>query len=334
MSVTDILQEPLISIIVPVYKAENYLNKCVESIILQNYKRWELLLVNDGSPDSCGVLCDNWAKRDDRIRVLHKANGGVSSARNMGLEFAKGDWICFIDSDDYVDEEYLNNLFSPIDTHTDLVYANYDTYTKIPYDISLDIKSAIDFMIVHDIFNMSGPVAKLYRANLIRDFKISFPIDIHMGEDAIFNIRFLNVANRVAFTQSNNYHYIPNQGSLSSKYYNFESEYNAYKIWKKEELILFSKYCTPDKALKMTWNIRGSDQFNRVLQCVYRFKPSYSIVNQYHYLRDIDITDIQEYEKYYHPKLWRRKINKFLIIHKMFHIYILVSLFDCLIYKK
>lgn len=326
-------QKPLITIIVPVYKVEKFINKCVKSILSQTFQDWELILVDDGSPDYSGYYCDIWAKKDYRIKVFHKENGGVSSARNKGLDHAKGDWICFIDSDDYVDEDYLNNLFSQIDIHTDLVYANYDSYRQIPYQTSLKIKSAINFMIEHAIFSMSGPVAKLYRAKLIHDYKIRFPNDIHMGEDAIFNIQFLNVSKFIAFTPCNNYHYINNQNSLSTKYYSFESEYNAYKLWKQEELLLFSKYYTLEEAMKITWNVRILGQFNRVLQCVFRHKPRYSLVKQIMLLYQINSDDFHEYNKYYHPTMLRRRFNKFLIVNRMFYIYVIIGLFDSFIYK-
>ena len=101
---------PKISIVVPVYKAESFLHVCVNSILAQTYTDFELILVDDGSPDDSGVLCDEFASSDDRIRVLHKKNGGVSSARNLGMSVASGEWLCFIDSDDFVDQTYLEDF--------------------------------------------------------------------------------------------------------------------------------------------------------------------------------------------------------------------------------
>ena len=90
-----------VSFILPVYKVEKYLSICIESLLSQTYKNFEILLIDDGSPDNCPVLCDEWAKRDERIRALHKTNGGLSDARNYGLERAQGDYIIFVDSDDF-----------------------------------------------------------------------------------------------------------------------------------------------------------------------------------------------------------------------------------------
>lgn len=98
---------PEISIIVPVYQVEKYLNECIDSILAQTFTDFELILVDDGSPDNCPALCDAAAKRNSRVRVIHKQNGGVSTARNAGLDAAQGNWIAFVDSDDTVEPEYL-----------------------------------------------------------------------------------------------------------------------------------------------------------------------------------------------------------------------------------
>lgn len=103
---------PEISIIVPVYKAEQYLERCVKSVLKQTYQNFELILVDDGSPDGCPMLCDGWAEKDNRIRVMHKKNGGASSARNAGLKVADGNWIVFLDSDDWLDVSALKTLYN------------------------------------------------------------------------------------------------------------------------------------------------------------------------------------------------------------------------------
>lgn len=103
---------PEISIIVPIYKTEKYLNRCVNSLINQTFKNFELILVDDGSPDACPVLCDKWGKRDTRIKVIHKKNGGLSSARNAGLNIAQGKYIGFVDSDDWIEPDMYELLYN------------------------------------------------------------------------------------------------------------------------------------------------------------------------------------------------------------------------------
>ena len=104
----------LISVIVPVYNVETYLDECIKSLVKQTYSKFELILIDDGSTDSSGQLCDAWKETDDRIKVIHKENGGLSTARNAGLDVAKGDYICFIDSDDFVTDNYLLSFVDAI----------------------------------------------------------------------------------------------------------------------------------------------------------------------------------------------------------------------------
>ena len=102
------MKNDLISIIIPVYKVEKYLEKCIESVLKQTYTNLQIILVDDGSPDNCGKICDEYAKKDSRIEVIHKANGGLSDARNVGISKAKGRYIGFVDSDDYIKEDIRN----------------------------------------------------------------------------------------------------------------------------------------------------------------------------------------------------------------------------------
>lgn len=104
------LAQPEISVIVPVYKVERFLPACIDSLLAQTFADFELILVDDGSPDNCPALCDAAAEKDNRVRVLHKANGGVSTARNAGLDMARGKWIAFVDSDDSVQPDYLEKM--------------------------------------------------------------------------------------------------------------------------------------------------------------------------------------------------------------------------------
>ena len=103
---------PTISVIVPVYKVEPYIRKCVDSILGQTFSDIQVILVDDGSPDQCGKICDEYAKQDNRVEVIHKENGGLSDARNAGIPYAKGEYIIFLDSDDYIDERMVERLHS------------------------------------------------------------------------------------------------------------------------------------------------------------------------------------------------------------------------------
>ena len=106
------MEEDLITIVIPIYKVEKYLDKCIKSVINQTYKNLEIILVDDGSPDNCPKKCDEYEKKDTRIKVIHKENGGLSDARNAGIDIAKGKYITFIDSDDYVSEDYVEYMYN------------------------------------------------------------------------------------------------------------------------------------------------------------------------------------------------------------------------------
>ena len=116
----------MVSIIVPIYKVEKYLRKCLDSILSQTYHNLDIILVEDGSPDDCAVICEDYAARDRRIRVIHKTNGGLSSARNVGLELAKGEYICFVDSDDYIKSDMIEKMLSTsLHYQSDLVMCDF-----------------------------------------------------------------------------------------------------------------------------------------------------------------------------------------------------------------
>ena len=100
-------KQALVSVIIPVYNCENYIEKCIESVLLQSYENFEMILIDDGSPDNSGAICDKYAEKDSRVRVIHKSNGGVSSARKKGIENSTSAYISFIDSDDYIEPDYL-----------------------------------------------------------------------------------------------------------------------------------------------------------------------------------------------------------------------------------
>ena len=119
--------DPLVTVIVPIYKVEKYINHCIKSITSQSYANLQIILVDDGSPDECPMICDKWAEKDDRITVIHKKNGGLSDARNAGLEIADGKYIVFVDSDDYIHTDMITKLYDAIiENNADLAVCNYE----------------------------------------------------------------------------------------------------------------------------------------------------------------------------------------------------------------
>lgn len=168
-----------ISIIVPVYKVEPYLRRCVDSILVQTFADFELILVDDGSPDNCPAICDEYAAKDSRVRVIHQENSGVSAARNAGLDALSPDseWITFVDSDDWVNEEYLERLYDAVrEHHTEVSVCGYvQTKGEEPdlaeTDMTPQLWTPEDFFVEHQV-NATVPWGKLYQKNALKIFVI------------------------------------------------------------------------------------------------------------------------------------------------------------------
>lgn len=223
---------PLISVIVPVYKVEKYLPNCIESVQKQSYHNWELILVDDGSPDSCPQICDEYASHDDRIKVIHKENGGLSSARNAGLDIFKGDYVTFLDSDDFWHKYYLakmlamclengaqmsqcsfvrgeDTIFPDINNHKQVdVYTNHAVFTRFAANIIM--------------------CGKMYARHLFDDIRM--PIGL-INEDDWTTWKLYYKAKKIAVTSQTLYYYTVNPASImgqSKKKPNF-SYLDAYK---------------------------------------------------------------------------------------------------------
>lgn len=186
----------MISIIVPVYKAEQYIHRCIDSILAQSHADFELLLVDDGSPDDCGAICDEYAAKDTRIRVFHKENGGVSSARNFGVDNAKGEWIAFIDADDYVHPDFLASLYAQHDA--DFIVGSFqivgsDEIWDVLLNDHLYDKSSLKenvFTLLMKI-NFQTPWGKLFNFELLRTHHLRFDEKMIANEDFLFVMNYL-----------------------------------------------------------------------------------------------------------------------------------------------
>lgn len=223
---------PLVSVIVPVYKVEEYLNRCVDSILAQTYQNLEIILVDDGSPDNCGKICDQYAEKDNRIRVIHKENGGVSSARNKGIEVAQGEFITFIDSDDYI----LNNHFSEFldinQKEIDLIVSSFLVKTKDnDYKVENDdIEVAFDDLGEEDykrLFDSSMCYVwnKFYKKSIIDSNNIRFVENVSFGEDTVFVYTYLKFINGVKFSSECTYCYEDKDSTATKKYWKDLFEY-------------------------------------------------------------------------------------------------------------
>lgn len=203
----------LVSIIVPVYKVEKYLHRCIDSIINQSYRNLEIILVDDGSPDNCGKVCDEYAEQDKRIKVIHKSNGGLSSARNAGLDIANGDYIYFVDSDDYIDTRLVeDNLQLAIEYKADIVCFNLNIIKNgnIIKGFSYFEKNIYDTKILKDGL-YRGYISevvwnKLYKRNIWNYLR--FPEGINF-EDSYIITDILAIASKII--ANSNVYYFYNQ---------------------------------------------------------------------------------------------------------------------------
>lgn len=319
------MSQPKVSIIIPVYNVEKHVSDCIESVLKQSFKDFELILVDDGSPDNSGKICDVFAEKDHRIRVLHKKNGGVSSARNLGIDNASGEWICFVDSDDWVDQDYCLNLISAVESQSSLIMTRNDFPGKKIDSIKecrdLSGEERIDFIILNRILDFSGPCCKLFNRDIIYKNNIRFPENIHMGEDGIFMAQYLNATDSLTVLNLSDYHYMDNLQSLSHRYYDFRSEWDCFTLWKAELSKLFTSKKLIDNIEfnKLLWNNRIGDTFFRCILCLSRQKNKLTSKQILYYINSIPKNLWEEFDQYYTPSSMHRRIAKFILkLHLQF----------------
>ncbi len=220
------MKNPKISVIVPVYKVEKYLDKCIESIVNQTYQNLEILLVDDGSPDNCPQMCDKWAQRDSRIRVIHQKNGGVSASRNAGLDAATGDYIGFVDSDDWIDSDMYELLVSNlIHNNCDVSRCGFCYYMQndnsfISENYNTDIEILNNDALMRSLQNsgyLDGVIwNKIYSNKLLN--KIRFNENYPVGEDLLFNYYALKNCKKCVCNDLPKYKYRLYSGQAKQNY--------------------------------------------------------------------------------------------------------------------
>lgn len=244
-----------ISFIIPIYNVEKYIEKCVDSIIKQTYKNIEIILIDDGSTDNSAVIIDKIAKTDSRIRVFHKTNGGVSSARNYGLKVSEGNYILFIDGDDYIEPEYAEYFYNLINTGDyDIAYNSkcFDLVNKIKNDSSNSMEYSSSEM-TYDIYvgGIGVGVAvwnKMYRKEFLDKHNICFDENIWYGEGMLFNIICLSKTKKVIVGDKLVYHQIFNPNS-AMRNFNLKSNYCGIK-----SLDIQKEFLNNDVELLNAWN--------------------------------------------------------------------------------
>lgn len=315
---------PKISVIVPVYKAENYLHRCVDSLLAQTFQDFEILLIDDGSPDRSGEICDEYARKDKRVRVFHKENGGVSSARNVGLDHARGEWICFVDSDDWVGRTYLKSLYiDALNNHAELVVHGYvmltidgkkiqfESYSNRLYKLE---NGLYDMFVEQNLYYRGSPCSKLYKRFLLVEHGIKFDTDVHYGEDLCFVLDYLSVIQLVYFSSESSYYYIQYGTSSVNRMFAFSEEYAGYLHLKQSFYRLLNRMdCSKECCLPyIAW----------IAFFLYR---SILMLRDRHDYTSMNKDDWAFYAKYFQSIQLKNRIDYWVIVHVYRYYYFLIS---------
>lgn len=290
---TKFMNMPKISVIVPVYKVEKCVSKCIESVLAQEYADLELILVDDGSPDRSGEICDKYAQKDKRIRVFHKKNEGVSSARNTGILEAVGEWLYFIDSDDFIEFDTLSKSIEKINVDfpdlivhglvNDYIYNGEScslSYKKIEDN---DYKEIIEFTDRYGL--LKGPVCKLFRHSIVKENKLFFDESICYGEDTKFSFEYLQKCKSIAFVPEHFYHYCFRlEGSLTKRSYPYLSWDNTARMLLELRLPIMKQFSMPDSYFQY---IRF-EYISHIIRAVYSmYKDGVSKLDRLKYLKKL-----------------------------------------------
>lgn len=305
----------MISVVIPVYNVAAYLDDCLQSVVNQQYADWECILIDDGSTDGSGTICDKWGAKDERIRVIHQPNAGVSKARNTGIAEAKGEYVIFVDSDDTIGEAHLEKLVHA--PHADLVVSGIRQYHSDGEVLDnspsgdksfvLETESIHDFVELNDKFLLYGPVAKLYKSSIIREHDILFPQDCSYGEDLQFNLCYLNYVETITQVDDISYYYRRGTNTLSTKKRanQFHQDYEQWKLLR-SFYVNRALWLKPSQELlyKRLWGIVYDGIFS-------------TDTNNKDILSIPEIKDLNDYRHVFHCSKW----IKWCILHRIWFVF-------------
>ena len=307
---------PIVSVIIPVYNTEKYLNKCLVSVVNQTYRNFELIIIDDGSTDGSQKICDDFAVQDDRITVIHQNNSGVSSARNVGIKVAKAEWIMFVDSDDVLELNALEVLLSNADKfNAQMLFAS--GYRKYGADENIIYSSQFDFFVYQvqkygkKIFNacFSGvscidsvysdeeraleflfyPVMKIYKRDCI---KTLFNEKLSWGEDRVFNYQFVSACDTIVYVNIPIYHYNKRSDSVCNEPHLKAASYSRFAVEAENILVDALK----DTENKIVWNVHLCELLFNLARTFAMSVSSVFNVKRYA-LAMKSILEIQQYRK-------------------------------------
>lgn len=240
-----------VSIIIPVFNSEKFLNECINSVIDQPFNDYELILINDGSSDNSGHICEEYSSKNEKVKIIHQSNKGVSSARNIGLREAKGEWISFVDSDDWISKNYFE-VFNNANPQSDIIFLNLKMYNnKTDYREVVFDKFELDrnnFLVNHHLHpHFFGPCGKFYKAEIIKKNELLFDESLYYGEDSLFNLEILKFVKLVSSYPKSFYNYrryVDN--SLSKNKPSYQKTLDLYQKCRHAMQEIPPKYYTPN----------------------------------------------------------------------------------------
>lgn len=256
--------QPSVSIVVPIYNAEKYLRQCLDSILSQSYDDWECILVDDGSNDDSARICDEYVDKSSRFLVFHKINAGVSSARNFGIEKASGEYLIFLDSDDFLEKNCLKNLLSrkyipdlTIFAFSKVQSGNVVGIKKLEATFSDEPEQVKEILLSMKADSYTSeafcfPWNKLFRLTLIKENDVKFPLDIHLREDEIFMYRYLNFCKSLEILPEPLYFYRITQSGLTCRKRPYEEDLRL-----AEYILAETKLMKPSKEFRDTQTTRA-----------------------------------------------------------------------------
>ena len=264
------MKSPLVSIVLPVFNVEPYLAQCLDSIRCQTFVGWELVLVDDGSTDRSGEICDAYSQKDERIKVVHVTNGGVSHARNVGNELAKGEWITYVDGDDWLDDDYLDKLYEPISQSQEIEFVQGGCQQ---YKESKGCKMFQQYQ----YYQGSDPLyllnhfrgltfSKLFKKNILVENHVLFDEKVKIGEDYLFTLDYIKFVHDYCFIDSTSYYYRYREGSSSKSLANIgavqktnQAEHHVSSL-----VHFLSAHNIPYDATPIRWAHASSNLFNAI----------------------------------------------------------------------
>ena len=271
-----------VSVIIPVYNAGKYIYACLSSLQAQTFRDFEVWLIDDGSTDESANICDDFCINDPHFHVVHKKNGGVSSARNIGLEYATGEWIAFVDSDDTVDKDYLLKLYQAAIGLIDEVLIvqgfkimNSDSTVELRTFGNCNYRAEDMYLAFQNlqIYKTGYPFGKLYNRNIIQQNQIRFDENVHFSEDTLFMLSYMCHISVLQTIDGCSYNYCVynNKNSLSNpkRFFSFESEYDCCLLYKSKIEALKSKFQIPQESLFDVYNTISSYLMVRTVKSLY-----------------------------------------------------------------